>query len=480
MTIPVSSVSNNQTFGAWLTTTNRLVDIVSQNTVTADSSNGGSVTTGNSFVNGHFGSEYVYVANTLSGGNVSSGGVLRILANVAISNATSNLVVITANSTQTNVRITSSTITLLPTGNVTIGGNTLVVNTANVVFSGSNVQFSNSPLSGNITFASNTIYSGSVIIANGSFGSNGAVLYSNGTGMYWEVIPAVVGNNGIIANADGIFVNANNGLVANSTGLFVIANSGLVANSTGVFVRANTGIVANATGVYVNSAYIATIDANTAAFANASSTNTFTVGTASFFVANGNLGIGNNAPAHKIRVEGDISLSGGIHANGSLGTTDQALFSNGTGVYWANVVGGAVLTANNTDTQTFYLPMANATSGTWSNGVVSDTKLFFVPSTGTLNATIFNSLSDESKKTDVVTIESALDKVLEMRGVEFKWADNNEKSTGVIAQEMELIVPHIVKTDQSGTKSVHYDGLIPYLLEAIKMLNEKVRRLENG
>jgi hypothetical protein len=415
MTIPVSPVSNNQTFGAWLTTTNNLADIISQNTVTADSSNGGSITTGNSFVNGHFGAEYLYVANTLSGGNVSSSGVLRLLANVAISNTTSNLVVITANSTQSNVRITSSTITLLPTGNVTIGGNTLVVNTGNVVFSGSNVQFSNSPLSGNITFASNTVYSGSVIIANGSFGSNGAVLYSNGTGMYWEMIPAIIGNSGIIANADGIFVNANNGLVA---------------NSLGVFVRANTGIIANADGVFVNTAYIATLDANTSAFSNASSTNTFTVGTASFFVANGNVGIGtntpgtildvngemtlratageggelrllnpdnasvgllvdvgstdsgriysirdnsilqigqlagsggiiqlytaaaermridssgnvgisNNAPEHKLRVEGDISLSGGIHANGSFGSAGQFLTSNGTSSYWSNQV----------------------------------------------------------------------------------------------------------------------------------------------
>jgi hypothetical protein len=47
MTIAVSQVSNTQTFGAWLATTNRLANLMSQNTVTADSSNGGSVTIGN-------------------------------------------------------------------------------------------------------------------------------------------------------------------------------------------------------------------------------------------------------------------------------------------------------------------------------------------------------------------------------------------------------------------------------------------------
>ena len=76
MTIVVTTISNGQSFGAWLSTTNRLANIVSQNTVTADSSTGGSITTGNSFVYGYFGANYLYVANGLSGGNVSSNGNL--------------------------------------------------------------------------------------------------------------------------------------------------------------------------------------------------------------------------------------------------------------------------------------------------------------------------------------------------------------------------------------------------------------------
>lgn len=65
MTIAVSPVANSQTFGAWLTTTNRLANLMSQNTVTADSSSGGSVTTGNSYVNGYFGATYLVVGSTL-------------------------------------------------------------------------------------------------------------------------------------------------------------------------------------------------------------------------------------------------------------------------------------------------------------------------------------------------------------------------------------------------------------------------------
>ena len=49
----------------------------------------------------------------------------------------------------------------------------------------------------------------------------------------------------------------------------------------------------------------------------------------------GNAGFGGNTtPAHAIRADGDISLNGGIHANGSLGTDGQILKSNGSVSYW--------------------------------------------------------------------------------------------------------------------------------------------------
>ena len=53
----------------------------------------------------------------------------------------------------------------------------------------------------------------------------------------------------------------------------------------------------------------------------------------------------------------------------------------------ASISGTTVtLIANTTDTQTFYFPMSNTTSGAWSNGVVTNDDIFFVPSTGVLTA----------------------------------------------------------------------------------------------
>ena len=143
---------------------------------------------------------------------------------------------------------------------------------------------------------------------------------------------SVLANNGIIANTTGLFVApglgtvvnstgvhvyANNGIIANTTGLFVAPGSGTIVNSTGVHVYANTGVIANATGVYVNSAYIATIAANSSLYSNGSITNTFTVGTGTYFVTNGNVGIGTSSPTDKLFVSGSATITGNLTVSGT-------------------------------------------------------------------------------------------------------------------------------------------------------------------
>jgi len=136
--------------------------------------------------------------------------------------------------------------------------------------------------------------------------------------------------------------------------------------------------------------------------------------------------------------------------------------------------GGSTITDDTTTSITQYLGMSRVTGGSWTDAYVSSTKLYFNPSTGTLNATIFNSLSDATQKSDIVDIGDALVTVKELRGVEFNWKDNGKKSSGVIAQELEKILPHLVDTNDNGLKSVNYSGIIGYLIEAIKDLNDKI------
>jgi hypothetical protein len=103
--------------------------------------------------------------------------------------------------------------------------------------------------------------------------------------------------------------------------------------------------------------------------------------------------------------------------------------------------------------------------------------------TGAGNFTVTGNVtaySDETLKENVQTIPDALDKVNQLRGVEFDRndIDENPHQIGVIAQEVEKIIPEVVITHKDGIKSVAYGNLVGLLIEAIKELEKKVNELE--
>lgn len=92
---------------------------------------------------------------------------------------------------------------------------------------------------------------------------------------------------------------------------------------------------------------------------------------------------------------------------------------------------------------------------------------------GNVKATEFLYSSDERLKHDIKTLSKAIDKVLKLRGVEFKWNKNDEKTVGFIAQEVEKVLPELVKTDKyTSLKSVQYGNLVALLVEALKEENQ--------
>lgn len=90
--------------------------------------------------------------------------------------------------------------------------------------------------------------------------------------------------------------------------------------------------------------------------------------------------------------------------------------------------------------------------------------------TGDVSAVNFNSTSDARLKININPIDNALSKVLQLAGVEFDWKDNNQRSIGVIAQQVEQVLPELVETSSNGYKSVSYGNLAALLIEAIKEL----------
>lgn len=157
-----------------------------------------------------------------------------------------------------------------------------------------------------------------------------------------------------------------------------------------------------------------------------------------------------------------FSSPGGLTVNGLVSAT--SFYSSGN----ANIVG-----------------IVTASSFSSPGGLTVNGNLNVV---GVITCTDLNSLSDERLKTNVKRIENSIDILNQIDGVEFNWISNNKPSLGVIAQNVEKVLPQLVNSNipDYEHKSVNYNGLIGVLIEAIKeqqtqinKLEEKIQELEN-
>lgn len=98
--------------------------------------------------------------------------------------------------------------------------------------------------------------------------------------------------------------------------------------------------------------------------------------------------------------------------------------------------------------------------------------------TGVATAQDFDALSDVNYKENINTVNDALSKVAQIRGVKFDWKESGLPSYGVIAQEIEAVLPELVHGDDP--KAVNYNGIIGILIEAIKELKAEVEELKNA
>jgi DNA uptake protein ComE-like DNA-binding protein len=169
------------------------------------------------------------------------------------------------------------------------------------------------------------------------------------------------------------------------------------------------------------------------------------------------------------RARSAISVSGAGSYNS---TTGVITINAGTVSSVAGKTGAVTLAiADISGLQTALDGKYSASGGTISGNVsVSGT----VTATGDITA-----FSDERTKINVETITEALYKVKAMRGVSYISKFNMEERIGVIAQEVERVVPEVVHTHENGLKSVAYQNLVGLLIEAIKALELRVAELES-
>ena len=115
-----------------------------------------------------------------------------------------------------------------------------------------------------------------------------------------------------------------------------------------------------------------------------------------------------------------------------------------------------------------------------SNVATTSANLTFVDSTGNLTASgTVTANSDERLKENVETIEDALEKVKQLRGVEYDHKKTGDHCLGVIAQEVEKIVPDVVYEDALGVKSVAYMNMVALLIEAVKDQQKQIDELKS-
>ena len=94
------------------------------------------------------------------------------------------------------------------------------------------------------------------------------------------------------------------------------------------------------------------------------------------------------------------------------------------------------------------------------------------------------SSSDRELKDNITYIHRPIDKINRIGGYKFTWNNNQDtylgKDVGVIAQEIEAVLPEIVTTRATGYKAVKYEKIVPLLIEGIKELDKKIKDIEKN
>ena len=178
-------------------------------------------------------------------------------------------------------------------------------------------------------------------------------------------------------------------------------------------------------------------------------------------------------------IANDAVTAAKIAAN-AVGSSEIAADAVGSSEIAANAVGSSEIAANAVgdselnNTANFHMEglMVGQTTGATANTIrcTGDVVAFYS--------------SDERLKDNITPIENSLEKVGQLKGYEFDWNDKQEvyegHDVGVLAQEVEKVVPEIVETrEHDGYKAVKYEKLVPLLINAINELKAEIEELKD-
>jgi hypothetical protein len=184
---------------------------------------------------------------------------------------------------------------------------------------------------------------------------------------------------------------------------------------------------------------------------------------------NGNVGIGVLAPTASLQVR-SASIFAAPQLNLQV-TADgySRLRMNNTvnPTPWWDIAGLTHASTSGSAFMNFYYSQ-NGTTGVDVLSLRGNGNAAFA---GTVTANGVTLTSDERLKKDITPLDDVMPQLAQLSGYQYHWKDESRDATlqtGLLAQEVEKVLPQLVTTDEHGMKSVNYNGLIPYLLEAVK------------
>jgi len=484
MTVYIANVNlDTDTFGQWVEKTNYLIQAMANVAVTV----GSNAAVGDAKITGLFNANSIQVPGKfIAVGNGTSNSIIGNSAFILQTSSSTNNVI-----TPTGMLIdgvTQYTKSFMIIGNTTINGAGVTANsiTINQYFEIGNTRIDK------ISTVTNVANSDNLNVSNTSF--------------FGDV------EANVVIDRDGISISSN------PTG-FLVVNSYMTS-----------------TDLWIENIHAKSIDIFDAVSNTVFNGNTFFYGANNYFAygltANGNVTFNgglvtfnsntlfngsNNYFTFGLTSANLINSSGIVNASAGIVTTDYVQFKGSSSGY-------TKLKAN-TDTNdvTFTLPVSDGNAGDimFTNG---SGKLGFKPQfTGnssfdftardiqarsigvgttpagtsgdiraTGNITAYYS-SDRRLKENIANIANALAKLQSINGVEFDWTDDyiakhggldntfmRKHDVGVIAQEIEAVMPEVVTLRSDGYMAVRYEKIIALLIEAIKELKSEVDSLKNG
>lgn len=428
----LTNITTSNTFENWLIATNDLIDIAKTNAITASSV--GDTTYGNAILTSNNGD-----------------GTGRFTANnvIAIDDLNTNTI---KPRTGSNINISQSSLTVTASSiNTMINSSTL----------GPKNIFTNGTIEWRVGFSNST---GSAFIIDTGTGTEKFILSSAGI----LTVPTL-NVTSIAATSISGTLTGNASSASTSTKLTTARTIGMTGDVTWTTSTGfdGTATVTGTSTIGLNKILDSMIRTSAATSLIGRSTN-----------STGNVAdIAASANGQVLRRSGNILGFGAIDLSDTTNAVTNTLPVSNGGTGATSLTLNKVLLGSGTNAIT---AQSNLTWDSANNrlGINQAIPTVALQVTGEILASgNISAFSDEKLKTDIRTIDSALEKVCALRGVYF--TKDGKSNIGVVAQEVEKIIPEVV--DLFGDyKAVAYGNIVGLLIQSIKELTAKVEKLENN